>query len=91
MSIDCTGYIGYTVTLKRDIKCSNKNGCSQCYIKPNCITHITRPPQSWCYLRRWNDMARCEGCIHQKVCMHRANIQNDTYAYMGVKYDTEKC
>ena len=32
------------------IKCTNKKvGCSQCYIKPNCITTITRPPQSWCY------------------------------------------
>lgn len=36
-------------------------------------------------------MARCEDCIHEKVCLHRANIQTDTYAYMGVKYDTEKC
>lgn len=33
-----------------NVKCSNKNGCSNCYIKPNCITHITRPPQSWCYV-----------------------------------------
>lgn len=33
------------------IKCTNKKvGCSQCYIKPNCITPITRPPQSWCYV-----------------------------------------
>jgi hypothetical protein len=32
------------------IKCSNKNGCSDCYIKPNCIKHITRAPQSWCYV-----------------------------------------
>lgn len=36
-------------------------------------------------------MAKCKECIHEKVCLHRANIQNDTYAYMGVKYDTEKC
>lgn len=36
-------------------------------------------------------MARCDDCIHEKVCLHRANIQTDTYAYMGVKYDTEKC
>lgn len=36
-------------------------------------------------------MARCEDCIHENVCEHRANIQTDTYAYMGVKYDTEKC
>lgn len=36
-------------------------------------------------------MARCKDCIHEKVCMNRANIQTDTYAYMGVKYDTEKC
>lgn len=33
-----------------NVKCSNKKGCSECYIKPNCITHITRPPQSWCYV-----------------------------------------
>jgi hypothetical protein len=37
------------------------------------------------------DMARCEDCIHNKVCLHKANIQTDTYAYMGVSYDTEKC
>ena len=36
-------------------------------------------------------MAQCKNCIHEKVCLHRANIQTDTYAYMGVKYDTEKC
>ena len=36
-------------------------------------------------------MERCEECIHEKVCLHRANIQTDTYAYMGVKYDTKKC
>jgi len=35
------------------IKCTNKKvGCSQCYIKPNCIIRITRPPQSWCYVER---------------------------------------
>lgn len=36
-------------------------------------------------------MARCKDCIHENVCLHRANIQTDTYAYMGVKYGTEKC
>ena len=36
-------------------------------------------------------MARCENCIHQKVCLHRANIQNDTYSYMGVKFNVEAC
>ncbi len=36
-------------------------------------------------------MARCEDCIHEKVCLHRINIQTETYAYMGIKYDTEKC
>ena len=36
-------------------------------------------------------MARCEECIHEKVCLHKANIQTDTYAYMGVNYDTESC
>ena len=36
-------------------------------------------------------MARCEDCIHENVCLHRANVQTDTYAYMGVKYDIEKC
>lgn len=34
---------------------------------------------------------KCENCIHYDVCLHRANIQTDTYAYMGVKYDTENC
>ena len=33
----------------------------------------------------------CKECIHEKVCLHRTNIQTDTYAYMGVKYDTENC
>lgn len=23
--------------------------------------------------------------------MHKSNIQSDTYAYMGVRYDTKKC
>ena len=36
-------------------------------------------------------MAQCKDCIHEKVCLHKANIETDTYAYMGVKYDTEKC
>ena len=36
-------------------------------------------------------MTRCEDCIHEKICHHRVNIQTDTYAYMGIKYDTEKC
>lgn len=36
-------------------------------------------------------MQRCEDCIHKNVCLHKANIQTDTYAYMGVNYDTEKC
>ena len=36
-------------------------------------------------------MARCKDCIHENVCLHRANIQTDTYTYMGVNYDTEKC
>lgn len=36
-------------------------------------------------------MARCENCIHQKVCLHMANIQNDTYAYMGVNFNVEAC
>ena len=34
---------------------------------------------------------KCKKCNHEKVCLHRANIQTDTYAYMGVKYVTEKC
>jgi predicted transcriptional regulator len=30
------------------VKCTNKKiGCADCEIKPNCIKHITRPPQSW--------------------------------------------
>lgn len=33
----------------------------------------------------------CKDCIHEKVCLHKANIQNDTYAYTGVHYDTKKC
>ena len=36
-------------------------------------------------------MEKCKNCIHYSVCMHRVNIQTETYAYMGVKYDTEKC
>ena len=36
-------------------------------------------------------MSKCENCIHDKVCLHQANIQTDTYAYMGVNYDTENC
>ena len=36
-------------------------------------------------------MAQCKDCIHEKVCLHKANIETDTYAYMGIKYDTEKC
>lgn len=32
-------------------KCANKKGgCGGCAEKPNCIKHITRPPQSWCYV-----------------------------------------
>lgn len=34
---------------------------------------------------------KCKDCIHEKVCVHKANITSDAYAYMGVKYDTEKC
>lgn len=34
---------------------------------------------------------RCEKCIHNKICVQQVNIQTDTYAYMNVKYDTEKC
>ena len=35
----------------RTIKCTNKKGsCSDCDIKPNCIQHLTRPPQSWQYV-----------------------------------------
>lgn len=36
-------------------------------------------------------MSKCENCIKSDVCVHRANIKNDTYAYMGVTYDTENC
>ena len=36
-------------------------------------------------------MARCENCIHERVCLHEENIRTDTYAYMGVSYDVEKC
>jgi hypothetical protein len=36
-------------------------------------------------------MKHCKDCIHEKVCLHRANIQTDTYAYMRIKYDTENC
>lgn len=33
------------------VKCTNKKGsCGECEEKPNCIKHITRPPQSWCYV-----------------------------------------
>jgi hypothetical protein len=33
----------------------------------------------------------CKDCIHEKVCLHKENVQNDTYAYMGVHYNTKKC
>jgi hypothetical protein len=36
-------------------------------------------------------MSKCENCVKSDVCAHRANIKNDTYAYMGVTYDTENC
>ena len=36
-------------------------------------------------------MAKCKDCIHEKVCLHRVNIQTETYAYMGFRYDIEKC
>ena len=36
-------------------------------------------------------MSKCENCDKSDVCVHRATIKNDTYAYMGVKYDTENC
>lgn len=36
-------------------------------------------------------MTKCENCVKSDVCAHRANIKNDTYAYMGVIYDTENC
>lgn len=36
-------------------------------------------------------MAKCKICIHGNVCLHKSNIETDTYAYMGVKFDTEKC
>lgn len=34
---------------------------------------------------------KCNDCIHEKVCLHRSNIDTDTYAYMGITYDTENC
>lgn len=38
------------------IKYANKKGgCSDCDIKPGCIKHITRPPQSWCYVEEQDD------------------------------------
>ena len=36
-------------------------------------------------------MTRCENCLHKNVCLHKSNIQSDTYAYMGVRYGTKKC
>lgn len=36
-------------------------------------------------------MAQCNDCLHKKVCLHIANIQNDTDPYMGINYDTENC
>ena len=36
-------------------------------------------------------MSKCENCVKSDVCFHKANIKNDTYAYMGVTYDTENC
>lgn len=38
------------------VKCTNKKGsCGECEIKPDCIKHITRPPQSWCYVEEVSD------------------------------------
>lgn len=35
----------------KTIKCTNKRGsCSDCDIKPNCIQHLSRPPQGWQYV-----------------------------------------
>ena len=36
-------------------------------------------------------MEQCKDCIHEKICHIRANIQTDTYAYMGISYDTKSC
>lgn len=36
-------------------------------------------------------MANCVECFHKEICLHRANILNDTYSYLGIKYDTENC
>ena len=33
------------------VRCTNKTGeCKTCGVKPACISNITRPPQSWCYV-----------------------------------------
>ena len=33
------------------IKCThNAKSCGECIDKPSCIKHLTRPPQSWCYV-----------------------------------------
>ena len=36
-------------------------------------------------------MSNCVECIYKEICLHRENILNDTYAYFGIKYDTENC
>ena len=36
-------------------------------------------------------MEPCSDCFHEKVCIHKANIQNGTYGYMRMEYDINKC
>ena len=34
------------------VRCTNKTGeCKTCEVKPTCISSVTRPPQSWMYVK----------------------------------------
>lgn len=43
------------------------------------------------WLESESDYMKCKNCIHKEVCLHKANIETDTYACMGINYDTENC
>lgn len=34
---------------------------------------------------------KCEGCFHKKVCSDYSDYKTDTLAYMGVRFEPEKC
>lgn len=34
---------------------------------------------------------KCKGCFHKKVCSDYSDYKTDTLAYMGVRFELEKC